>query len=315
MSQRSRHAPLPAASNTFHGSRNTLPRHAPIPQSDVCFSSVTLDPDMIDPNFSLSSSTAGSRHYDPSSWNSGAGRVPRVDDFLPTSGYDSMSLSGTCFPMQMMPTAIDAMDITFDVVAGEPLSRHAPLDTDSQSCGYNPDIGMDDYSFVEFNQDNTVMDGSYYSDFGFNRSPTPPPEEFLQAIFDNQGAAGRHAKHEPTVCENLGLSKLQSYRLGYHEVGVGCRLTECTRSASRHCIPQPRPIRPSSERTETQSTDYDSMESLQSPKDDHLDKVKARNDPLYDAKPSKDGWYRCPWVKDSTSKCNHKPTKQKCIYS
>jgi hypothetical protein len=47
-------------------------------------------------------------------------------------------------------------------------------------------------------------------------------------------------------------------------------------------------------------------------KDEPLDKVKARSDPLYEAKPGKDGFFHCPMFGDP--KCTHKPTKQKCIY-
>ena len=59
-------------------------------------------------------------------------------------------------------------------------------------------------------------------------------------------------------------------------------------------------------------SDYE--DSPDSPKDDSSDRVKARNNPLYNAKPDKDGLYRCPFTKRA-DKCNHQPTKQKCIYS
>ncbi|EXJ90859.1 hypothetical protein A1O1_03964 [Capronia coronata CBS 617.96] len=49
------------------------------------------------------------------------------------------------------------------------------------------------------------------------------------------------------------------------------------------------------------------------PKDEAVDKVKARSDPLYGAKADRNGWYHCPMF--SQSKCAHKPTKQRCIYN
>lgn len=306
MSSKSRHAPRSAAHNPYNGSQNTVPRHQALPHSDVCFSSATLDTDMMNINYSLSSATRGSRHYATPSWNASSGASPAVDDYLPVSGYDSMSLSGSCYPMSMMPTP-DAMDVTYGLAAGETLSRHAVLD---------PNMMIDDYSFMDFDQGSALMDG-YLADFGSSRYLTPPPEECLQRYFDHW-SQGQHSKpvgmkQEPTVCENLGVSKLQSYRLGFPHKRDGRRLTRSTHSGSRHSAAQPRAIRPSSERTEAQSSRRASVESRHSPKEDH-DKVKARNDPRYDAKPDRDGLYHCPFDKGA-DKCNHQATKQKCIYS
>lgn len=39
---------------------------------------------------------------------------------------------------------------------------------------------------------------------------------------------------------------------------------------------------------------------------------RARTDPLYSAKPSKDGSYHCPFL--TSERCQHKPTKLKCNY-
>ena len=261
---------------------------------------------MMNINYSLSSAASGSRQYDCSSWTANSGSGPAVDDFLHVSGYDSMGLSGSCYPMSMMPTS-DAMDVTCGLATGETLSRHAAMD---------PNLLIDDFTFMDFDQESVLMDG-YLADYGSNRSLTPPPEEVLQRFFDH-GNYGRHGKlasmkHEPTLCENLGVSKLQSYRLGPTCKKEGRRLISVTHSASRPSASQPRPIRPSSERTDARSSRRDSVESRHSPKEDH-DKVKARNDPRYDARPDKDGHYHCPFNKGA-DKCNHKPTKQKCIYS
>lgn len=220
--------------------------------------------------------------------------------------------------MSMMSTTSDAMDVTYGLTTGEPLSRHTSLDTSSQTSGLSAsDLMMDDYSFVDLNAGNSLMDGAYFTVFG-PQSDTPPPEEELQKYFDDQGSPGRHDRfsnmhQDATVCENLGVSKLQAYRLEHRNGRKRCRLTSIARSASRHNTVQPRAIRPSSERTDSQSTGSDSLDS-HSPREDHLDKVKARNDPLYDAKPDKDGLYHCPFTKRA-DKCNHSPTKQKCIYS
>lgn len=42
-------------------------------------------------------------------------------------------------------------------------------------------------------------------------------------------------------------------------------------------------------------------------------KNNPRNDPRYDAKPDKDGFYHCPFT--GTEGCTHQATKQKCIYA
>ena len=301
MSSKSRHASRSAAHDPYIASRNAVPRHQALPQSDMCFASATLDADMMNINYSLSSAARGSRHYTNPAWNASSGAGPAVDDYLPVSGYDSMSLSGSCYPMSMMPTP-DAMDVTYGLAAGETMSRHAVLD---------PNMMIDDYSFMDFDQESAFMDG-YLADYGSSRYLTPPPEECLHRYFDH-GNQGRHMKPEPTVCENLGVSKLQAYRLGCSCTRYGRRLTHSTHSASRHSAGQPRPIRPSSERTEAHSSRRDSLDSRHSTKEDH-DKVKARNDPRYDAKPDRNGLYHCPFNKGA-DKCNHQATKQKCIYS
>lgn len=37
-----------------------------------------------------------------------------------------------------------------------------------------------------------------------------------------------------------------------------------------------------------------------------------RNDPRYEEKADKDGYFHCPYFAEG---CTHKPTKQKCIYA
>ena len=217
MSPRSRHAPLPAATTApYNGYRTSVPRHQALPQSDVCFSSATLDQDMMNANYSLSSGN-GSRHYDASAWNASSNSGPSVDDFLPVSGYDSLSLSGSCDPISMMSTT-DAMDVTYGLTSTGTLSRHAPLDATSQVSGLTPNMMMDDYAFMDFDQETSFMDGEYLTGFSSNRALTPPSEEYL----DYKLASLRH---QHTVCEDLGVSKLQPYRLGYTGRRIGRRLT------------------------------------------------------------------------------------------
>jgi hypothetical protein len=317
MSQRSRHAPPPAAQSTYTPCGSSLPRHMPMPQSEI-FSSANLDSTMV--NYTLTSSNHGSRHQS-SGWSSSSGSAPGVDGYLPVSGFDSTSLSGTPFPMTMMPITSDTMDISYGVTAVNPMNRHYPMDATQLSGLSDTEMMMETYPFMDPSSTDTFLDSAYYSDIGSPSSLTPSSEDdILQGYLQSQGSLNRHdsfasSNEEPTVCENLGVSKLQAYhRLDCTWIRLGRRLTTWSNSASRHITVQPRPIRPSSERTSTRSSGSDYEDSLDSPKDDSSDRAKARNNPLYNAKPDKDGLYRCPFIKRA-DKCNHQPTKQKCIYS
>jgi hypothetical protein len=319
MSPRSRHAPLPAAQPTYPTFGSSVPRHMALPQSEMCLSSANLGSTVVNPNYTLTSSANGSRHQ-PSGWSSSSGSVPGVDDYSPVSGYDSMSLSGTSFPMTMIPTTCDNMDISYGVTSAA-MPRYYPMDAPQLTGLSDSDMMMEDYSYMDpSSTDNFLVDQAYYGDIGSQSSPTPPPEDTFQGYTQFQGLIHRHDSfassiEEPTVCENLGVSKLQAYnRLDCRRLRLRCRLIKWPNSTSRHNNAQPRPIRPSSERTSTRSSGSDYEDSLDSPKDDSSDRVKARNNPLYNAKPDKDGLYRCPFTKRA-DKCNHQPTKQKCIYS
>ncbi|ETN43226.1 uncharacterized protein HMPREF1541_02385 [Cyphellophora europaea CBS 101466] len=153
-----------------------------------------------------------------------------------------------------------------------------------------------DYAFNNF--DTSSLDWST------NPPLSPPPEPFVKDMFEVPDEAYRSSGE--TVCEYVGVSKIQAYRLGPH---FRTRDPD-TNPVSKSGRSQPRPIRPSNERTSSQ----DSTEDASSPgsKDDG-DKVKARSDPLYDMKPDKDGLYHCP--KKNELNCTHKPTKQKCIFA
>lgn len=119
---------------------------------------------------------------------------------------------------------------------------------------------------------------------------TPPPEDQLD-LFTNHGTGllPFQSLPEPAIqqCEYLGESSLQF-----------------SRAAVR-----PRQIRCASTRSPPSST-------TGSPTETNIGRVKVnpRNDPRYDAKPDKDGYYHCPYAK-GPEVCTHKPTKQKCIYA
>lgn len=136
-------------------------------------------------------------------------------------------------------------------------------------------------------------------DWPFQGPPSPPPEQSLSRQLETM---------EPSVCEHLGVSKLQAYRLD--------RLSEddglCTDPdrCSKPRRSSPRPLRPSNERQDSQDSNEDA--TSQKSKDDP-ERTKFRTDALYDTKPDKDGYYHCP--KKHESGCKHDPTKQKCIFA
>ncbi|KAK5086373.1 hypothetical protein LTR05_003541 [Lithohypha guttulata] len=123
--------------------------------------------------------------------------------------------------------------------------------------------------------------------------PTPPADPMFEIpdLFDTgrtDSLAFEPLPEPATECEYLGVSKLQF-----------------SRAPIKHS--NPRPIRSASERSPPSS-------ATGSPKERHMERSKhnPRNDPRYDVKPDKDGNYHCPYAADN---CNHKPTKQKCIYA
>lgn len=127
---------------------------------------------------------------------------------------------------------------------------------------------------------------------------SPPPEQMLQLSTE--------LPDEPTICEHLGVSKLQ-YRLERY-TGAWRALETNTSGSTKPRRSIPRPLRPSSERTRSQD-DADS-DSGSPPKDSP---ASARTDPMYDTKPDQTGHYHCPMKLEL--KCNHAPTKQKCIFA
>lgn len=74
---------------------------------------------------------------------------------------------------------------------------------------------------------------------------------------------------------------------------------------------QPRPLRSASERKESSSEDVYQGNVTRSNDNGH-EKKKPRSDGLYSTGPCPDGFYRCPF--SNIQDCNHKPTKQKCIF-
>lgn len=88
-------------------------------------------------------------------------------------------------------------------------------------------------------------------------------------------------------------------------------LTQCCRSDLKYAPVQPRPLRSASDRQDCSSEDSYQGNSTRSSEHGQENK-KPRSDPYYNTGPGPDGWYRCPFFVGQD--CNHKPTKQKCIF-
>lgn len=140
--------------------------------------------------------------------------------------------------------------------------------------------------------------------------PTPPedlfdmPDMFCSSKNDNM--AFPTLPEPATECEYLGVSALQFARSYCSSFRANIHVLTLSRPLPRNS--QPRPIRSASERTPPSSASG-------SPKDEPIERTRnnPRSDRRYDAKPDADGYYHCPYA--ASENCNHKPTKQKCIYA
>lgn len=336
MPTNSRHSPSNMANVKVTGSKSQTPRTMPRTRHEPgSFATATMRDDYCNSNFSLSSYPGSRRSYGSYDWNDTADSFPGDDDYLfhtdPLSGFDSLSVSSSNYMMPVLSGAgaLDT-DATYDMLASNALSRHAPMVSgvaypSHQAPTLTQDLLPGVYNPMEANFCNQFMDdGSGLRTTAWHdRMLTPPPEPFVQAalptqiLLSSQDLYDDHSQllEDDNICEHLGPSKLLPYRSGHFEISPR-RTTLLTQmdfsGPSRHNPVHPRPIRSASERSDTQYSGSDTSESKSS-KDDNVDKVKARSNPLYDARPDKDGWYHCPMVDDY--KCSHKPTRQKCVYA
>lgn len=292
MSQRQRQSPVSGYPSTF---RSSIPRTTQevLQEFEASFSSQMPTEDMR--NFSLTSSPSRQQHFsaympgDFESW-------PSMDDplslrSLPLSSASMMSHTGPLSNISPPESLLDGSEIS--MIAGSsgkpsPVYNGADL---SMGPMYGPEPEYD-------------LLGAPYLDWQPQQLPTtPPPESYLKAQLEDQYMSSE----EPTICEYLGVSSVQAYRFGHRRQRSKAR----TNAVSKPRRSQPRPLRPSNERTSSMDSTEDS--SSTGTRDESADKVKARSDPLYDMKPDKDGLYHCP--KKTEGNCNHKPTKQKCIFA
>lgn len=292
MSQRQRQSPASITSSTF---RSSIPRTMDLPSDfDASYSPQVSDADM--QHFALTSSHPRQQSFHSYMPEDYDGYFPGMGGTLsiPFSGTTVMNLTAN-------PAGISPPESTLDcnealLLRGFNGNPSPTYSSSELSSGLHYSTAMDYPATIN----------SSYLDWQSQGLPSPPPESFVKAQLSGVDDLFM-APEEPTVCEFLGVSQVQAYRFAHpileHRVG--------TKPVSKPRRSQPRPLRPSNERTES----MDSTEDASSPRsgDDTMDKVKPRSDPLYDMKPAKDGFYHCP--KKTESNCNHKPTKQRCIFA
>ena len=149
-------------------------------------------------------------------------------------------------------------------------------------------------SAAEFLSHDNVSD-----DVPFNSIPWVPNNSGLMS--PSQGATSNSVSHFDFSTTNLPSEEMMSF----------FRSSDMERKAPVNIAPRP----PHSE-DEAQSNrqEIEDQKALsQKTKKNQL----PRTDPLYQAKPDGDGYYRCPFIEQGEKGCKegkHKPTKQKCTY-
>lgn len=330
-------SPVGVAPN--RGSHSRMPRTVPVTQSDsMDFSSTTMAE--IPTNYALTSSCHGSRRLnsvnsDLVSCNNYPGSSD--DDYFLTT-TSSMSYipitSGATFSGPLMPTMGNPTMGNFEldstpydswianVVSTSNATEMNFVSLPFHSQGPSQDIMS---SFVDVSMCGPAVMNNCYGPDAYNWPPigrpdTPPPEAYIQGLLPQQLSPPEDIQDDACTGEQdfpmyevNDISKSSSHRSDCQRIPVHIVCTDqaSSSSISSRQLAQPRPIRSASDRSDLLDDNKASPESRIA-KDDQVDKVKARNHPLYDATPKEDGKFHCP-MKDKAG-CNHEPTGQRCIY-
>lgn len=136
-----------------------------------------------------------------------------------------------------------------------------------------------------------------------NGQPSPTGSECMLA--NPTMTSSNLNRHGVAVADDLHMRRdISPYELVEHD-------PFSRHSDMRYAPVQPRPLRSASERKDSSSEEAYQGDATRSSDQGH-EKKKPRSDGAYNTGPNPDGWYRCPF--SSIQDCNHKPTKQKCIY-
>ncbi|EXJ70884.1 uncharacterized protein A1O5_05876 [Cladophialophora psammophila CBS 110553] len=222
--------------------------------------------------------------------------------------YDSMTVSGGAFAVPVMSSlsGFDA-DPTSEFLTEEAFSGDNSTDLNlvpsSQYHGQDQPEDLMISGYMNVDSASLYHPGmvTHFSSPGFSlqRLPTPPPEEYVRDCLSAQNSQ-----------EKMYPNAQDSTLYGNNTV---CKASPD--SLKGRSVFRPRPIRSASERNGVVDQSVSSIvpAETRSPKEDQSDREKARSGPLYEARPDKSGHYHCPMF--DKLKCNHQPTKQKCIYN
>ncbi|EXJ82608.1 hypothetical protein A1O3_06421 [Capronia epimyces CBS 606.96] len=224
--------------------------------------------------------------------------------------YPSLSVAQSTYTVPVMSSMVGYdSDPTFEFLTDDVLSGTSTTDLNMASSSYQgqgqtPDLLNSGYMPMETGIYTSGMMNNFFSpDLSWqNRVLTPPPEDYVQEILPHSFLSAQDYEPEP-------------YQGDRNLAAFGTNVTPKSpsyRVAQRSPV-QPRPIRSASERSDSSGEHATVHVEAPALRDDTVDKVKARSDPLYDTKADKDGWYHCPMFIEA--KCAHKPTKQRCIYN
>ncbi|KIW14082.1 hypothetical protein PV08_06863 [Exophiala spinifera] len=303
----------------------------------MAFTSASVD-DFINPNFTLASTCASTRHRYPGQHDAvlPSGYLDS-DDFMISStsamSYPSVTAPETSYPLSVTSSlsGYDADPAYDEFLTEDALSGNNFVDMNLVSSSQYPgqiqsqDIMNHGYVPSDLSSYSPgMLNNSYPTEMPLANGPlTPPPEEqvhqelFHQHYVSTQGFLEDpyQANEDSSLYRASATSKPTAYRSA-HSVTMALRLANpLLRSIPKRIVIQPRPIRSALERDGTTSdSGSSSTDTRFSHEDPSGDKAKVRNNPLYDAKPDEDGYFRCPMVKEHQCK-SHKPTKQKCIYN
>ncbi|KAK5227439.1 hypothetical protein LTR47_008717 [Exophiala xenobiotica] len=284
----------------------------------MAFTSAPMD-DLINPNFCLTSSN-GSRRYPGSNTSTfSSAYYPDNDEFMMSASsamnYPSLTAQDNSFALAVTPSHGGfATDPVYEFLTDDALSENSFAEMNlvsSQYSGQNQTQDMMNPGYMPADlspYDSGMMTNTnaYPVDMPFGNLPlTPPPEEQVhQELYQQQCLSGKNF---------LDDSYHMDRDIPYYEANNMSRT--CSYSPPRRNVILPRPIRSASERDGAISESSSHVHEIRTPRDEPSgDKLKARTDPLYDAKPDSNGFYHCPMSADH--KCpSHAPTKQKCIYN
>lgn len=296
------------------------------------FSSATLADDFAACNFSLTSSAGSSRYSGSTTGGPSSCSYSDSDDYLLSASamsYSPSNATGNTYGLAGTSSlGVFDNDPVYEFLTDDVMSGNNSTDMNLVSPSYPGQDQTQDLltSYLPMDVLSLYSPGmmTNFSSTELSwptRALTPPPEAYVQEVLPHHHFLSAQDFQDESCRTNQDIASYaandmskaldqRSERPSLPQSRLVLMQMQC--SAARRSMFQPRPIRSASERSDSFTGPITSSTETRASRDEPLDKVKARSDPLYEAKADKDGWYHCPMFKKL--KCTHKPTKQKCIY-